>query len=244
MARIRTIKPDFWKHEDLSQLPEATHLLAAALLNYADDEGYFNANPKLIQAELFPLREPSVSIHDSLSELARIGYIDLGGGDDGRRYGRVVKFSEHQRINRKTPSKIKSVNIVWEDAVRTHTQLSDVLPLEGKGREEEQGREGKGLAAASDEADDASSVYWGFLDDLAERSKTTPKRMRGVMGRLNNVCDGDTDKAIQVVVAARQKEHPLTYITGAINRIKDENQQRASRKTRSGITPMASPAGG
>jgi hypothetical protein len=56
MARIRTIKPEFWRHEDLSALPEATHMLAAQLLNYADDYGYFNANPALIKAEVSPLR--------------------------------------------------------------------------------------------------------------------------------------------------------------------------------------------
>ena len=55
MARIRTIKPEFWRHEDLSALPADTHMLAAALLNYADDEGYFNANPKLVEAECFPV---------------------------------------------------------------------------------------------------------------------------------------------------------------------------------------------
>ena len=69
MARIRTIKPEFWAHEDLSELPEATHMLAAALLNYADDEGYFNANPMLIKAACSPLREPSVSIQESLTLL-------------------------------------------------------------------------------------------------------------------------------------------------------------------------------
>jgi hypothetical protein len=41
MGRIRTIKPEFWRSEDLCSLPEATHMLAAALLNYADDEGFF-----------------------------------------------------------------------------------------------------------------------------------------------------------------------------------------------------------
>ena len=61
MARIRTIKPEFWKHEDLSALPEITHMLAAALLGYADDEGYFNANPALVKSECLPLRESSVS---------------------------------------------------------------------------------------------------------------------------------------------------------------------------------------
>ncbi|AZR23508.1 hypothetical protein NX81_015755 [Xanthomonas vasicola] len=141
MARIRTIKPEFWKHEDLSALPEITHMLAAALLNHADDEGYFNANPALVKAECLPLRESSVSTHDSLQMLAKAGFIELGVGEDGKRYGRVVKFDEHQRVNRPTPSKIKAMQVAWESSVTTHTQLSESSPPEGKGtgngREEE-----------------------------------------------------------------------------------------------------------
>ncbi|OOW99260.1 hypothetical protein Xgly_03440 [Xanthomonas citri pv. glycines] len=141
MARIRTIKPEFWKHEDLSALPEITHMLAAALLNHADDEGYFNANPALVKAECLPLRESSVSTHDSLQSLAKVGFIELGIGEDGKRYGRVVKFDEHQRVNRPTPSKIKAMQVVWESSVTTHAQLSESSPPErkgtGKGKEEE-----------------------------------------------------------------------------------------------------------
>src|SRR6185312_14231365 len=85
MARIRTIKPSFWSHEDLSALPEATHMLAAALLNYADDFGYFNANPLLVRAECCPLREPSVSIPESFRRLQEIGYIQTADGPDGKR---------------------------------------------------------------------------------------------------------------------------------------------------------------
>ena len=62
MARIRTIKPEFWTDEDLSEVSEAACLLAIGLLNYADDEGYFNANPKLVKAAVFPIREQSGSI--------------------------------------------------------------------------------------------------------------------------------------------------------------------------------------
>ena len=62
MARIRTIKPEFWTDEDMAELSEPACLLAIGLLNYADDEGYFNANPKLIKAAVFPIREPSVPI--------------------------------------------------------------------------------------------------------------------------------------------------------------------------------------
>ncbi|STW12989.1 primosomal protein I [Klebsiella pneumoniae subsp. rhinoscleromatis] len=62
MARIRTIKPEFWTDEDMAEVSEPACLLAIGLLNYADDEGYFNANPKLIKAAVFPIREPSVPI--------------------------------------------------------------------------------------------------------------------------------------------------------------------------------------
>jgi hypothetical protein len=143
MARIRTIKPEFWRHEDLSALPESTHLLAAALLNYADDEGYFNANPKLIEAACFPLREPSVSVPDSLSLLVGVDYIRLGAGGDGKRYGVVSAFSRHQVVNRKTDSKIKDIIIKWDDSRSSHGVITDTsVPegnREGKGREHEGG---------------------------------------------------------------------------------------------------------
>ena len=146
MARIRTIKPEFWRHEDLSELPEATHLLAAALLNYADDEGYFNANAKLVIAECCPLRETSVSVQDSIKQLASVGYLRLGEGRDGRRYGHIVKFLEHQRINRPSPSKIKELDIMWEGSPQTHSQLTEPSHPEGN---REQGKEGKGNARAA-----------------------------------------------------------------------------------------------
>lgn len=104
--RIRTIKPEFWKSEDTEKLSEPAMLLAIGLLNYADDYGLFNANPKLIKSELFPMREPSRPIADLLSELAGTGFIALGEGADGRTYGRIVKFLAHQRICRPSPSKI------------------------------------------------------------------------------------------------------------------------------------------
>lgn len=147
MARIRTVKPEFWKNEKLSALPEATHLLAGALLCYADDEGFFNANPALVKAECSPLREPSVSIPESLETLFRIGYIDLGNGPDGRRYGRIVEFATHQRVNRPTPSKIKELQVSWEGSGKPHGLFSESsLPEQGTGKgtgNREQGREWK-----------------------------------------------------------------------------------------------------
>jgi hypothetical protein len=145
VARIRTIKPEFWKHEDLSALPEPTHMLAAALLNHADDEGYFNANPGLVKSECCPLREPSVSIQDSLISLVKIGYLALYKGTDGKRYGKVVTFDDHQRVNRPTASKIKPLCTVIEDSLNGHAYLTEPSPPEGRkeGKGKEQGKEGK-----------------------------------------------------------------------------------------------------
>lgn len=114
-------------------------MLAGALINYADDDGYFNANPALIKAECFPLREPSVSIQVGLMELSRIDYLELGE-HSGRIYGHIKNFLEHQRVNHPTPSKIKSLQINWggltEDSLNTPVSLRpEGKGKEGKGRE-------------------------------------------------------------------------------------------------------------
>jgi hypothetical protein len=108
--RIRSIKPDFWTNEKLSALPAETHMLAAALLNYADDEGYFNANPKLIQGALFPVRELSGNIPGMLQELSTqggIGYLEVRFSTDQRAYGWILNFLTHQVVSKPRDSIIK-----------------------------------------------------------------------------------------------------------------------------------------
>lgn len=135
MPRIRTIKPEFWSDEDLSGLPAETHMLAAALLNHADDEGYFNANPKLVKAVCCPLREDSVSVHKSLELLSEVRYLRLLNGSDGKQYGQVMNFTKHQRVNRPTESKIKGLIVITEDSVSPHGAVTDGSPPERKGKE-------------------------------------------------------------------------------------------------------------
>ena len=173
MSRIRTVKPDFWKHEDLSALPPETHILAAALLNYADDEGYFNANPKLVEAECCPLRDDSVSVHGSLNRLCEIGFIRIGTGNDGKRYGHVIKFLDHQRVNRPKDSKIKGLEIKWDNSVIDHGGISDSSSPEGNGRERK-GKE-KPFGASADTPKEKSSKKQ-YTPEFEELWKTRPKR--------------------------------------------------------------------
>lgn len=220
MARIRTVKPEFWKHEDLSALPEPTHMLACALLNYADDEGYFNANPQLIKSELFPLREPSVSIQHSLTFLVEIGYLRLGIGEGGRRFGQIVKFSEHQRINRKTESKIKQIEIIWDEDVSTHAQLSEPSHPEGKGRE--QGKEGNSVTvvtgAEAPKSPDLKTVLFGeCLQWLAPRGPKDMAGARRVVGKwISLYGEGPTLHAFMAAQRASAPD-PIAYITKVLN---------------------------
>ena len=146
--RIRTVKPEFWHNDKLSAIPAETALLALALINYADDEGYFFANPKLIEGTLFPLRELSLSIHGMLTELSNIGFIVLWEGSDGRKYGQIPGFSEHQKVNRPSKSKIASKLVSMQpigDSLNTHGGLTeDSLAEQGTGNRE-QGT-GKGVS--------------------------------------------------------------------------------------------------
>ncbi|WP_313488609.1 DnaT-like ssDNA-binding domain-containing protein [Pseudescherichia sp.] len=112
MARIRTIKPEFWTDEDMADLSEPACLLAIGLLNYADDEGFFNANPKLIKAAVFPIREPSVPIPVLIRELSNCGYLTLFSTSDGKQFGLITNFLKHQVVNKAKESKIKCLNLI------------------------------------------------------------------------------------------------------------------------------------
>lgn len=129
MARIRTIKPAFTADEELSSLDAETHLLAAGLLCYADDEGYFNANPGLVKGAVIPLRGEGRKMDDMLSDLARIGYLQLGSYEN-KRYARIVNFDRHQKVSHCQPSAIKSLPIKWEGTLQKVPESSGEIPAD------------------------------------------------------------------------------------------------------------------
>jgi len=135
MARIRTIKPEFWRDESLATVSSEACLLAIGLLNHCDDEGFFNANPKLVESDIFPLRELSNTTTVLIQELCSIGYITLYQGTDNKTYGHIVNFEKHQVINKKTTSKIKGLC----DLLNSYHTTPVVLPTgkERKGKEME-----------------------------------------------------------------------------------------------------------
>lgn len=107
--RIRTIKPEFWTHPVLARLDDSARLAAVGVLNVADDEGYFYADPALIRAHLWAFAEDSATARRVLAELSRIDFIQVRQTETHGAIGVVVNFTKHQRVDKPRASKIKDI---------------------------------------------------------------------------------------------------------------------------------------
>jgi hypothetical protein len=146
--RIRTIKPEFWKHDGIAELEYATRLLFIALWCIADRRGRMEDRPRRIKAECFPYDE--LDVDAMLSELHSAGFIDRYEVE-GVKIIEVRSFEKHQRLTGKEaetesiyPGKQWGSN---GEAPGTSPVAQEGKGKEGKGKEEE----GKGLHASAQE---------------------------------------------------------------------------------------------
>jgi len=91
----------------MTRQDDATKCLAIALLNLADDEGYFLADPGLVRSFARPIDEESSTTRRLIAQLEKVGWIEVSNHSTHGLIGRVVNFQEHQSIDRPKPSKIK-----------------------------------------------------------------------------------------------------------------------------------------
>ena len=110
MARIRTIKPEFWTSGQVMECSPITRLMFIGLWNFADDKGRMTANPKKIRAQIFPSDELTVdTISRMLSELSKNDLITLYEVDNIE-YLQIDGWARHQRIDKPQPSKIPNID--------------------------------------------------------------------------------------------------------------------------------------
>lgn len=190
MARIRTIKPEFWTDEDLSSISAEAALLAIALLNYADDEGYFKAHPGLVRAGCMPLRDTLRRIAEMLTELVEIGYLRLGTGPDGKRYGHIVSFLKHQRISHPAKSQISELSIAWD----AFTEDSGGTPEERRNhpeslRPEMEMEQGNGIGTGNRTQMDVSCSSQESISVVETHTKRA--RVRDGRDKRGRVCEDD-----------------------------------------------------
>lgn len=100
MPRIRTIKPEFPDDETLGAVSRDARLTFVLVWTRCDDHGRFRAAPAYLRAQLFPYDEDLTlqTVAGWVDELARVGRLNLYEVD-GQRYGEVVNWAKHQRID-------------------------------------------------------------------------------------------------------------------------------------------------
>jgi len=93
MARIRTIKPDFWSDEKIVELSFIERLAFIGLWNFADDAGRLEYSPKKLKMLIFPADD--VNMEDVLTCLDMSGLI-LTYLDNENKYIQIKNFLKHQ----------------------------------------------------------------------------------------------------------------------------------------------------
>lgn len=93
MARIRTVKPEFFTSEDIISLSPFARLLYIGMWCEADREGRFAWKPNTLKLRYFPA--DNIEIYSLCDEIVEAGLVVKYG--DGLAF--IPSFSKHQSIN-------------------------------------------------------------------------------------------------------------------------------------------------
>lgn len=205
MARLRTIKPEFWSSEQVMELSLIARLTFIGMWNFCDDGGVHPASPKTLKAEVFPSDGVSIeAVLGYIAEMVAQRLVVEFEAADGRRYWQVTGW-KHQYI--KHPS-LKYPAPAGGNAGVTQPQGHTSIP---PGRGECGGNAGTGRPPEKEK------------EKEKERSKPSPasgKPMRGTSGPADGFEDfwavwpKRVDK--QSAIAAWRKLKPDAALAGQI----------------------------
>lgn len=156
MARIRSIKPAFFRHELLQEL-EAEHpgacvmLVFAGLLGHCDKVGVFEYRPRMLKLDILPFLPFDMA--ETLAILERGGFVERFS-TNGKDYGRVLTFVRHQRISGKEAQEPPFLGCLeWEALGKqpgSAREATGTAGREGKGTGKGREQEGKRACARDD----------------------------------------------------------------------------------------------
>lgn len=146
MARIRTIKPEFFTSEDIVSMTPLARVFYVALWCEADREGRLAWKPKTLKMRYLPGDECDV---DTVAqELIDSGLILLYEAD-GAMYAEIPSFKKHQVINNRESNSNLPARV---DDASTR--------VKAEGRKEGKGKEGKELRDAVASGDGLFDQFW------------------------------------------------------------------------------------
>lgn len=175
MARIRTIKPEFFTSSDIVSLTPLARLFYVSLWCESDREGRLSWNLRTFKLRYFPGDDCSIS--DLADELVSAGLV-IPYEVDGKPYAEIPTFSEHQVINNR-----ESQSVIPPRAFDASGTRESGVSGEGKEGREGKGKERKEGNGASGDAIDGEiliplnngSEHRVTLADIAEYEMAYPR---------------------------------------------------------------------
>lgn len=145
MARIRTIKPEFFTSEDIVSLTPLARVFYIALWCEADREGRLTWKPKTLKMRYLPGDNCDIdSLAQELIDGKQIELYEV----DGVIYAEIPGFSKHQMVNNREsdshlPARVKDAS----------------TRVKAEGRKEGKGKEGKEVGASLG-GETSFDVFW------------------------------------------------------------------------------------
>ena len=220
MARIRTIKPDFFTSEDIVSLSPLARLLYIALWCEADREGRFTWRPATFKLRYFA--GDRVNIEALCQELTHRELVVQYGGC----FAYIPSFLSHQHPNlREKPSSLPDPSTCMHVKAREpHVQESEPHVKESEPHVGREGKEGKGREGnVGTDGSRKNGAHHALPDDSPILEKL-PLR------------DGSEFPVRQSLVAELEPLYPAVDLTATLKEMKGWlllNTDR--RKTRAGI---------
>lgn len=199
MARIRTIKPEFFTSEDIVSLTPLARLFYVSLWCESDREGRLEWKPRTFKLRYLP--GDDCNIEDLGQELIDAGLVVLYEAD-GKLYAEIPSFKKHQVINNREaesdiPARVEGQPHAY--ITRESGVIAERKGKEGKGKEGREEREDGPPAAQPDptptkpKAPRASRLPtdWKLPAEweawaLAEHPSWTPEGVRHVADRFRD----------------------------------------------------------
>lgn len=209
MARIRSVKPEFWTDPEVVACSAYARLFFIGCWNHADDYGVLKDDPAGLKLKVLPADD--VDPFALVLELVQRRLLLRRVAPDGSRVLVVRSFCQHQKIDRRSPGRYGEPS-EFSDAPSESPPIPTtpdpggelVLGLEGTGGEKEHpvvDETSTGLALVPyvvPPADPVEVVFDAWRDSTGKhRAKLDPKRRRVIRAALKDYTPADLVDAVR-----------------------------------------------
>ncbi|END3472173.1 hypothetical protein ABL142_000946 [Salmonella enterica] len=220
MARIRTIKPEFWTDEKIVECSFEARLMFIGMLNFADDKGNLVRSPKRIKMQIFPA--DTIDCEPLIKELSGAGLISEYSVS-GAGYIHINGFSKHQKINRPSATTIPTPEEVADNSRKPTPNYMDGSVSD----DEKQSRDSHTRSGIGNE--DSVSAHGELIDGKEGKGREEERNKNTLSDFGSNRTDEDNPASPEKPPAPENPEPEQTAVRGSGNSPEPEPDQETER---------------